>query len=249
MKETFYRINDGTGMRLALITDIHNSRGLEVIRSLENRKPELILLAGDLVLRRRSEVRDGDIANRNVALEEKQENVLPFLRDCLAVAPVYMSLGNHEWMLSTRDLEELREAGAVILDNEFVRKGGLVLGGLTSGGFYGYKKKPRCGWLEAFEKEPGFRLLLCHDPEYWALKQPFLRDRNIDLVLSGHAHGGQVRIFGHGLFSPDQGLFPKYTGGMFTGPNGKMIVSRGLSNTVPVSRLGNPTELIYIDLV
>lgn len=248
MKETFYRIDAGTEMRLALITDIHNRRGLEVIRSLENRKPELILLAGDLVLRQRSEVRDGDIANRNVVLEEKQENVLPFLRDCLAVAPVYMSLGNHEWMLSTRDLEELREAGAVILDNEFVRKDSLVLGGLTSGGFYGYKKKPRCGWLEAFEKEPGFRLLLCHDPEYWALKQPFLRDRNIDLVLSGHAHGGQVRIFGHGLFSPDQGLIPKYTGGMFTGPKGKMIVSRGLSNTVPVPRLGNPTELVYIDL-
>lgn len=249
MKETFYRIDAGMEMRLALITDIHNRRGMEVIRSLEGMKPDLILLAGDLVQRRRSEVRNGEIMNRNVALGEKQVNVLPFLRDCCAVAPVFMSLGNHEWMLSRLDLEELRKTGAAVLDNEFVRKGGLVLGGLTSGGFYGYKKKPRCEWLGAFEKEPGFRLLLCHDPEYWALKQPFLRDRNIDLVLSGHAHGGQVRIFGRGLFSPGQGLFPKYTGGMFTGPNGKMIVSRGLSNTVPVPRLGNPTELIYIDLV
>lgn len=249
MKETFYRIDAGMEMRLALITDIHNRRGLEVIRSLKDRRPDMILLAGDLVQRRRSEIRNGEIINRNVALGEKQENVLPFLRDCRAVAPVFMSLGNHEWMLSGRDLEDLKETGAVILDNEYVRKGELVLGGLTSGGFYGYKKKPRSEWLGAFEKEPGLRLLLCHDPEYWALRQPFLRDRDIDLVLSGHAHGGQIRIFGHGLFSPDQGLIPKYTGGMFTGPNGRMIVSRGLSNTVPVPRLGNPTELIYIDLV
>lgn len=248
MKETFYRINAGTKIRLALLTDIHNRRGLEVIRALENLKPDIILLAGDLVQRRRSEIRNGEIMNRNVALEEKQVNVLPFLKDCRAVAPVYMSLGNHEWMLSSRDLQDLKDAGAVILDNEFVRKRGLALGGLTSGGFYGYKKKPRCQWLETFEKEPGFRLLLCHDPEYWALKPPFLRDRDMDLVLSGHAHGGQIRIFGHGIFSPDQGLIPKYTGGVFAGPKGKMIVSRGLSNTVPVPRLGNPTELVCIDL-
>ena len=248
MKETFYRIDAGMEMRLALITDIHNRRGLEVVESLEKQRPQIILLAGDLVQRKRSEIHNGEIINRNVPLEEKQENVLPFLSDCCGVAPVYMSLGNHEWMLSSRDLEDLRNTGAIILDNEWVRESSLVIGGLTSGGFYGYKKEPRSEWLEEFEKEPGFRLLLCHDPEYWAIKSPYLANRNIDLVLSGHAHGGQIRIFGHGLFSPGQGLIPKYTGGLFDGPKGKMIVSRGLSNTVPVPRLGNPTELIYIDL-
>jgi predicted MPP superfamily phosphohydrolase len=77
-----------------------------------------------------------------------------------------------------------------------------------------------------------------------------LRDHPIDLVLSGHAHGGQIRLFGRGLFSPGQGLLPFYTGGIYSGPYGKMIVSRGMANTAPppIPRLFNPREIVIIDL-
>ena len=95
-------------------------------------------------------------------------------------------------------------------------------------------------WLDGFECQPGYRLLLSHHPEYW---HRYLRSRQIDLILSGHAHGGQIRLFGQGLFSPGQGLLPKYSSGI----HGNMIISRGLSNTGGVvPRLFNPTETVYI---
>lgn len=75
-------------------------------------------------------------------------------------------------------------------------------------------------------------------------------NRHIDLVFSGHAHGGQIRVFDHGLYAPDQGLWAKYTRGMHHhGPNGSMIISTGLSNTGGiVPRLFNPREIVYIRL-
>lgn len=65
-----------------------------------------------------------------------------------------------------------------------------------------------------------------------------------DLITCGHAHGGQVRLFGHGLFAPGQGFWPHYTKGVY---GGKMVISAGCSNTAPVPRLFNPTEIVYIN--
>ena len=77
-----------------------------------------------------------------------------------------------------------------------------------------------------------------------------MTNRKIDLVLSGHAHGGQFRLFGQGIFSPGQGWFPEYTSGIHKGENGRMIVSKGLANTAHmVPRLFNPTEIVYIEIV
>jgi predicted MPP superfamily phosphohydrolase len=105
-------------------------------------------------------------------------------------------------------------------------------------------------WLNDFEQADGYKILLSHHPEYWILREPMLRDRKIDLVLSGHAHGGQWHFWGRGIYSPGQGLLPKYTSGIHQGPYGSMIVSRGLSNpyrTIP--RLGNPCEAVYVQFV
>ena len=103
---------------------------------------------------------------------------------------------------------------------------------------------PKLSWLKSFEAEPGYKILLCHHPEYFPL---YLRDRDIDLVLSGHAHGGQIRIFNHGLFAPGQGIWPQYTAGMH---EGKMIISTGLANTGGlIPRINNDTELVVIKLI
>ena len=106
--------------------------------------------------------------------------------------------------------------------------------------------EPDAEWLFDFEKEDGDKLLLSHHPEYWTDDLPLLELHPIDLVLSGHAHGGQIRLFGHGLFAPDQGIFPKYVSGVFTGGHGRMVVTRGLCNTAKIPRIGNPAELVII---
>ena len=99
---------------------------------------------------------------------------------------------------------------------------------------------PLLDWLDAFCAEPGFHVLLCHHPEYYPR---YLRARGIELILSGHAHGGQIRLFGQGLFSPGQGIFPKLTSGV---TDGRLVVSRGLANCQIVPRLFNPPVLVYI---
>ena len=107
------------------------------------------------------------------------------------------------------------------------------------------KPEPTLGWLDDFERQAGYRILLCHHPEY---APRYLKNRRIDLILSGHAHGGQWRYYSplrrewRGLYAPGQGLLPKLTGGM----HGNLIISRGLSNNAPIPRLNNPPELVYL---
>ena len=103
-------------------------------------------------------------------------------------------------------------------------------------------------WLQEFEDESGYRILLSHHPEYWSLREPQLCEHPIDLVLSGHAHGGQIRLFNRGIYAPSQGWMPKYTSGVFEGEHGNMVVSRGLANTASVPRLFNEPELVYVEV-
>ena len=102
--------------------------------------------------------------------------------------------------------------------------------------------KVNTSWLDEFEQQEGYKVLLCHHPEFY---ERFLRDRDIDLILAGHAHGGQIRLFGKGIYAYGQGWFPKYTSGIY---DDKLIVSRGLANTSRIPRMFNPTELVYINL-
>jgi predicted MPP superfamily phosphohydrolase len=155
----------------------------------------------------------------------------------------------------------ISSTGVTLLNNSFLHFGKLCIGGLSSSGVTAYaefrkdkqhpypdwkhfnspqRNEPYTDWLSDFEAQSGFKILLCHHPEYWT---KYLKGRKIDLVLSGHAHGGQIRIFGQGLFAPGQGILPKYTSGI----HGNMIISRGLANTgKPIPRLFNRREIVYI---
>ena len=262
MKETLYTIPAPVSLRLALISDLHNRSYGAIIRSLRRRHPDLIMVTGDLLVGYRPE---GD-----QLIMESQKHVLPFLRACVRIAPTYVSLGNHEWIVCDEDLDLIRSTGAILLDNSWIRFGGFVIGGLTSGfvadyrrlrarigGRYPVKQKagrmselpPDADWLAEFEQQKGYKILLCHHPEYWSLRAPYLARRRIDLILSGHAHGGQIRLLGRGLFAPGQGCMPKYTAGMHKGRYGRLVISRGLANTSqPIPRLWNPPEIVYIRL-
>lgn len=201
-----------------------------------------------------------------------QANVLPFLRSCASIAPTFLSLGNHEWMVDQEDLDMIRSTGMTVLDNNWrsITVGGkeIILAGLTSGYVTDYRSfraesgspdryprqesisgiggavhardhKPETEWLPTFAGQAGYHILLSHHPEYF----PLIPD-SVDLILSGHAHGGQWRFFNRGVFAPGQGWWPRYTKGVY---EGKLVVSAGLSNTTWVPRLFNPTEVVYIE--
>ncbi len=98
---------------------------------------------------------------------------------------------------------------------------------------------------ELHADDDGFTILLSHRPELFDT----YADHNMDLILSGHAHGGQFRLpFIGGLVAPNQGLFPKYDAGIYTEDNTSMLVSRGVGNSILTFRINNPPEVILIEL-
>ena len=135
----------------------------------------------------------------------------------------------------------MKNQGVHVLNDTWERfNSEIVLGGLTSSFYHKcehydpkvpMKLYPNTNWLNLFEKQNGYRILLDHHPENY---DQYTRMREIDLILSGHNHGGQIRLLGKGVYARNQGLFPKYDGGIF---DNRLIVSRGLSNTLPIPRL------------
>lgn len=213
-------------LRFAVASDLHSDSFDDVLE--EFNCCDAVLIPGDLVDRHR----------RN------NENALRFLQTVPEIVPVFYSIGNHENKFKDREdyLKKVAESRVTLLDNESTDFYGVRIGGLSST----LSKEPDSAFLDRFEQEDGYRLLLCHHPEMY---RDYVRGRNIDLTLCGHAHGGQIQFFGRGLYAPGQGLFPKLTHGLHDG--GKMLISRGMTNGAKprVPRINNPCELIILNLV
>lgn len=263
---TRYKLdNCGVSIRLALVTDMHESNPETVLRLLQQENPDVILIAGDLLERHKEgmsewtgEMMDAwqgisrrkscafplrKIAYRFLRLREKQsrsENAYAFLRKAGEIARVCYSLGNHEWYFLDEDYRVFAENKIILLDNRDIelaaKKGSVLIGGLST--------RYDLDWLKSFSEKSGYKILLCHHPEYYSRYIKGKECDNFDLILSGHVHGGQWRIFGRGVFAPGQGFFPKYSHGMY---DGKLIVSAGAANTVDIPRFGNPCELVMIE--
>jgi len=253
MQETFYTV-PGCPVLIAQVSDLHERPYDGVLASLRRNRPDLICITGDFFFGR--PVQTG--------FKAEAAGVLPFFSACASLAPCFVSLGNHEWMIQPEDFALINGTGAKLLDNAFVScrmaAAKLVIGGLTSGRVtacdrlqrasfslldanrYTRKAKsvPLLTWLDAYCAAPGYHILLCHHPEYYPR---YLKGRDIPLILSGHAHGGQVRLLGQGLFAPDQGILPRLTSGV---KDGRLVISRGLANHKFVPRLFNPTEIVYV---
>ena len=211
-------------LRFAVVSDLHSTAFDDVLEDFS--RCDAVLIPGDLVDRHR---RDNSEALR-------------FLKVVPDIAPVFYSIGNHELLYRKADeyLEAVRRSRVTLLDNDSVLFHGVRIGGLSSS-----RHEPDAAFLARFEREEGYRLLLCHHPEVF---RDWVAPRDIDLTLCGHAHGGQIQIRGRGLYAPGQGLFPKLTHGLYFG--GKMLLSRGMTNGAKprVPRINNPCELILLNL-
>lgn len=225
-------IPDGfDGFRIAQVSDLHNAEfgegNQKLLNLLEEAEPDIIVITGDMIDSRNTDV---DVA-------------LDFAEKALEIAPCYYVTGNHERrVLEWDDLRNgLTGLGVtVLLDEkaELKRDGDTVtIAGLLDPDFGGTFEQA-CRELTAGE---GYTILLSHRPEKMAL----YADCGADLVFSGHAHGGQVRLpFVGGLVAPHQGWFPTYDSGLYEENGTVMLVSRGLGNSIVPLRFNNRPEII-----
>ena len=216
------------GLRIAQVSDLHNTaQWPEAADALAEAQPDIILLTGDLIDSRRTDI--------DAALE--------LVREAVRIAPCYYVPGNHESRIREwpRLRQGLLDAGVRVLENEketLERNGErITLLGLTDPDF---GTDPAAS-LEALTAGEGYTILLSHRPELFALYAQY----GVDLVFSGHAHGGQVRIpFVGGLIAPNQGFFPEYDAGLYSRKGTQMLVSRGVGNSIIPLRINNRPEII-----
>ncbi|MBR0443494.1 MAG: metallophosphoesterase [Clostridia bacterium] len=231
--------------RLLILADLHQQTRREYADEWLAVDPTAILIPGDWV--------EGRERTRGRA------QTLSLLRQLSEQCPVFYSLGNHELGLRGNRLPlgectersaisddvaglpaELTDCGVQLLCNRYVRFHSLCIGGLTPAG----GGMLDAAWQQDMMHEDGFRLLLCHHPEYY---EPYVRRYSLDLTVAGHAHGGQWRFFGQGIYAPGQGLFPRYTSGFYN--EQRLLVSRGLAGRFPFPRLFNKRQAILLTLL
>lgn len=233
------------GFRVAQISDLHNAEfgdeNEKLISMLKGCRPNIIVITGDLVDSRRTDI----------------EVSVSFAKEAVLIAPLYYVTGNHESRIPEyEDLKKgLEEAGVQVLENEsvLIEKSGdtIILAGVEDpcfGADYLFESEEEVlenNLSDLINDKQQFTILLSHRPEYFDV----YADNNVDLVFCGHAHGGQFRLpFIGGVIAPNQGLFPKYDAGLYTKENTDMIVSRGIGNSILPFRVNNRPEIILVEL-
>lgn len=233
------------GYKIVHISDLHNkefgkNQGI-LLSKIKKVNPDIILLTGDMIDRRKY--------NLKVTMD--------FIEGAVKIAPVYFVTGNHEaWSGKWEEIKnEFLKAGVKILEDEKLQiermNEKINILGLKDIDFFtsSYFEGSNTSYLEEkliqLADKNTFSILLCHRPE---LINIYAKE-NIDLVFSGHAHGGQIRLpLIGGLYAPDQGFFPKYTSGAYKVGNTTEIVSRGLGNSIFPLRVFNQPEIIAVTL-
>lgn len=233
------------GFRIAQISDLHNAEMGEgnekLLKMLANAESDIIVITGDSI----------DSYHTDV------EVTLQFVEKAVEIAPCYYVTGNHEARLPREvylDFEEkMQEYGVEILHDEVIlieREGeSISLGGIDDASFAskysnGYHSN-LSNHIEELFTEDGFQILLSHRPELFGMYV----DAGVDLVFSGHAHGGQFRLpLVGGLVAPNQGLFPEYDAGLFLEDGTNMVVSRGIGNSIIPVRVNNRPEVVVVEL-
>ena len=240
--------------RVVFLSDLHgrqfgadNSRLLEKIAE---EKPDLIALVGDIF--------------DHLADDGQIDRMCAFIGRAAEIAPVYFCPGNHEQEYTGINgsglLKRIKESGATVLDAAFtdVEINGTAV---RIGGYMGHYRTPHLNtsytWLmdlynrffDEFEDTDRFKLLLNHVPTNW-VDWDYIYKYPVDLVLSGHYHGGLIRIplLEQGVFAPYVGWFPPYTKGLFEGSQATCILTTGLAGS-RLPRFFNPPEIVTVDVV
>ena len=243
------KIPQGGRVRIVAVTDLHShiygKDQQPLIDMINKQQPDIIALVGD-------------IADD----EEPDDGTHLLLEGISGIAPAYYVSGNHEYWSDNYDrIKNMMESyGVTVLDNEsediIVNGTRLCISGVDDPYMFDYTED--ADYLEMGDEDELFQhrfanlddgvlnVLLAHRPELIEL----YRQYGFDLILSGHTHGGQIRLplLINGLFAPDQGWFPKYAGGRYDIGGKTLIVSRGLSFNDLVPRVFNPPEVVVVDI-
>ncbi len=227
------------GYKIVHLSDIHNTHSHllknKIFENVRKIQPDVIVITGDLIDKRRTDI----------------DTAAAIAKELMGIAPVYFVMGNHETAITSfRELErKLTEAGVNILHGRSVQLSDtLTLCGTDDiNNIKGSSSKEKItkALSGLIKNEDSFTILLSHRPELFDSYCDF----SADLVLTGHAHGGQIRlpVIG-GLFSPGEGFFPEYESGMHEKNGTKMIISRGIGNSSFPFRINNRPEIISITL-
>ena len=233
-------------LSFAILSDLHMTHRGEGLQKLHQHfalyakavpSLDLHVFAGDIVYQH--DLSGGGSYDK---VESSPYEYLRIVREKYAKeVPLVYAIGNHEWKSSQREeyWPHVKKSRVTVLDNTFTVFEGIVLGGLSSAP----KAEIHGEFLPRMAAQPGYKLLMCHHPEWF---EKHVAPHAIDLTLSGHAHGGQVRIFGQGLYAPNQGILPKLTSGWYF--DKRLLVSRGMTNSARAPRLNDPCELILLHL-
>ena len=245
--------NLASPVRIVLLSDLHGkSFGKEnsrLIAKIQEQTPDAIFL-------------DGDMIDRSADPTDVQE-LLRLIERLHEIAPVYFAPGNHELEYMQTDaslLTQVAEAGAVVVNDSYVdvtiAGQPLRIGGTMGHAFYfgrseeEFSSSPEYRFLKAFEDTDVPKICLAHMPDTFIFNGAY-NLWNVDLVLSGHTHGGLIRLpFIGGLYAPMQGWFPEYDRGYFClGEHMQMVITSGLAGHGVIPRINNPPEIVVIDLV
>ena len=227
---------DFNGYKIVQISDWHGRKPDErVTNKIREENPDIIVITGDFVDRFFTDTKNAG-------------KMISQIKD---IAPVYYVSGNHEAQNNNYDdfKQYLYSENITVLDNKSViitkGSGKIRLAGVDDPFFYEGFEHFDLSFTENDGEGDIYTILLSHRPEYI---EDYSRE-NIDLVLSGHAHGGLIRLpWIGGLTASGQGLFPKYTEGVYHAGNTDMVVSRGLGDSIVPVRINNNRELVIITL-
>ncbi len=235
------------GLKIAHISDFHNAKfknnNEKLLTLISNANPDIIAITGDLI----------DSRHTNL------QNSIDLVSNLVKIAPCYYVPGNHESRMPNEysDLKTaLENLGVTILDDEKItlEKDGKIftLIGIRDPMFELSKDSMEKAKSVIAKKlapltqnDNTYKILLSHRPEAF---DEYV-ENNINLALTGHAHGGQAQLpFIGGLIAPNQGFFPKYSEGLHQKENTSMVISRGLGNSLCPIRFNNRPEVILIEL-
>jgi predicted MPP superfamily phosphohydrolase len=234
------------GYKIIQLSDLHSksfeNNHSELVKKVKKVKPDLIVFTGDLI--------DSDRYNEKTSLT--------LMEKLVQIAPVYYVTGNHEWWSGKfNSLEDkLKDTGVHVMRNTVeeitIGNDGIQIIGIDDPAKVNESYVERAiaeedikNAIKGLEEGVNFKILLSHRPELFSLYTQY----EFDVVFSGHAHGGQVRIpFVGGLVAPNQGLFPEYSSGMHAVDKTTMIVNRGLGNSIIPLRVFNRPEIVVVAL-